>query len=286
MIEKHPFGRTGHISSRTLFGAAAFGGVTQAEADRTLDILLEYGVNHIDTAASYGRSEELLGPGMQRLRHRFFLATKVEERTYKSAWDSIRRSLKRLRVEQVDLLQLHHVSTQETWDQVMGPEGALQAVLEAQQQGLTRFIGITGHDLDIARLHLAALERVEFDSVLLPYNYALMQNAQYAADFEALMTVCAQRQVAVQLIKTLTRRPWGKRQPNRNTWYQPLEEQAAIDAAVHWTFATQPAAFLNTAGDLHILPRVLDAASRFNAAAPLPDMVAVAAGQGLEPLFT
>lgn len=286
MIPRYPFGRTGHLSSRAIFGAAALWNVSQARADAALELLLAYGVNHIDTAASYGESEARIGPWMKRHRQDFFLATKVEERTYRPAWESIRRSLQRLQVEQVDLLQIHNVGDPQVWETVMGPGGALQAVLEAQQQGLTRFIGITGHGTLIARLHLQALERVDFDSVLLPYNYAMMQNPQYAADFEALMAVCQARNVAVQTIKSITRRPWGPRPQTRTTWYEPLEDQADIDAAVAYVLS-RPYLFLNTVGDLDLLPRVLDAVARFRPdQPPIRTMAAVAAERALEPLFT
>lgn len=286
MIPRYPFGRTGHLSSRAIFGAAALWNVSQARADAALELLLAYGVNHIDTAASYGESEARIGPWMKRHRQDFFLATKVEERTYRPAWESIRRSLQRLQVEQVDLLQIHNVGDPQVWETVMGPGGALQAVLEAQQQGLTRFIGITGHGTLIARLHLQALERVDFDSVLLPYNYAMMQNPQYAADFEALMAVCQARNVAVQTIKSITRRPWGPRPQTRTTWYEPLEDQADIDAAVAYVLS-RPYLFLNTVGDLDLLPRVLDAVARFRPdQPPVRTMAAVAAERALEPLFT
>lgn len=285
MIPKLPFGRTGHASTRTLFGAAAFDHATPDEVDRTLDVLLSYGVNHIDTAASYGASEKLIGPWMARHRQDFFLATKVEQRTYGPAWDSIRRSLDLLRVDHVDLLQLHSVSDTETWDRVMGVGGAAEALLEAQAQGLTRFIGITGHNIEIARLHKAALERIDFDSVLLPYNYPLMQDPAYAAEFEALVDLCRQRNVAVQAIKTLTRRPWGSRKPNRTTWYEPVEDQSDIDSAVNYVFARSEL-FLNTPGDVNLLPRVLDAASRYQDDRPAADLAPMAARLGMEPLFT
>ena len=238
MIEKKAFGRTEHLSSRTIFGAAALGKVSQAETDRTLDVLLSYGVNHIDTAISYGEAEVRIGPWMKHHRHDFFLATKLHARDYDSAWDSIRRSLERLQVDHVDLLQLHNVSDDEAWEQVMQPGGALEAVLEAKKQGLTRFIGVTGHDTKIAALHLRSLEQADFDAVLLPYSYILMRNQQYARDFQRLLTVCRERNVAVQTIKSLVRRPWGDRQPTRATWYEPLEEQADIDLAVHWVLVS------------------------------------------------
>ncbi len=285
MIPKLAFGRTGHLSTRTLFGAAALGKVTQEDADRTLDVLLEYGVNHIDTAASYGHAEERIGPWMGRYREQFFLATKVEARTYQAAWESIRRSLQRLRVEQVDLLQLHSLGDPEEWAVVMGPGGALQAVLEAQQQGVTRFIGITGHGVQIAALHLKALEQVDFDSVLLPYNYPMMQNPQYAADFETLLQVCEQRQVAVQAIKSLARRLWGDIPQTRATWYQPLEDQADIDTAVHWVLS-RPNLFLNTVGDIDVLPKVLEAASKYTDQHPGDaDMQAMLDARQMSPMF-
>lgn len=285
MIPKLVFGRTGHLSTRTLFGAAALATVSQEEADRTLDALLEYGVNHIDTAASYGHAEERIGPWMAQYREQFFLATKVEERTYQAAWASIRRSLQRLQVDHVDLLQLHNISDPEVWAVAMGSGGALQAVLEAQQQGLTRFIGITGHGVQIADLHLRALERVDFDAVLLPCNYPMMQNPQYAADFEALLQVCEQRQVAVQTIKSLARRLWGDIPQTRATWYQPLEEQTDIDTAVHWVLS-RPNLFLNTVGDINVLPKVLESASTFTDQHPSDaDMQAMIDVRRMSPMF-
>lgn len=262
MIEKRTFGRTGHLSTRAVFGAAALSQVAQAEADHTLEMLLEYGINHIDTAASYGDSELRVGPWMERYRENFFLATKTDKRTYQKARDEFHRSLERLQVDRVDLIQLHYLVDPDEWEVAMGPGGALEAVIEAREQGLVRFIGVTGHDTTVAAMHLRSLERFDFDSVLLPYSYVMMQNPQYAADFQTLMKVCQERNVAVQTIKSLVRRPWGDRSPTRATWYEPLESQVAIDRAVHWVLG-HPQVFLNTVADIHVLPRVLDAASRF-----------------------
>jgi len=284
MIPKSPFGRTGHTSPRTIFGAAALWSVTQAEADRVLDTLLAYGVNHIDTAASYGDSELHVGPWMDRHRNDFFLATKTLERTYQKAREEIHRSLERLRTDHVDLLQLHFLVDPEEWQVAMGPGGALQAALEARDQGLTRFIGVTGHEVAVAARHIQSLERFDFDSVLLPYNYPLMQNPHYAADFEALLAVCRERDVAVQTIKGLARGPWGDQPKTRTTWYQPLEDQADIDRAVGFVLG-RPGIFLNTAGDIDLLPKILDAASRFAAAPGDGEMAAMMAKQGMTPLF-
>jgi aryl-alcohol dehydrogenase-like predicted oxidoreductase len=284
MIEQQPFGRTGHMSTRALFGAAALSRVTQAEADCTLEVLLEYGVNHIDTAASYGDAELRIGPWMARYRPHFFLATKTEKRTYQDAWDELHRSLERLRVDQVDLWQLHNLVNPEEWEVAMGPGGALEAAIEAREQGLVRFIGVTGHGTTVAAMHKRSLERFDFDSVLLPYNYVMIQNPQYAADFEALMALCQGRGLAAQTIKSLVRRPWGDRPQTRATWYEPLEDQADIDRAVHWVLS-RPGIFLNTVADVHLLPRVLDAASRFQLAPSEGEMKRRVAELEMAPLF-
>jgi aryl-alcohol dehydrogenase-like predicted oxidoreductase len=284
MIPTQPFGRTGHTSTRIIFGAAALGRVTQGEADQTMERVLQNGINHIDTAASYGDSELRLSPWLERQRDRFFLATKTGDRTYQGARDSIRRSLERLRVSQLDLIQLHNLAEPEEWDTAMGPDGALHAAVEAREEGLVRFIGVTGHGLGIAKMHLRSLERFDFDSVLLPYNYVLIQNPAYAADFEALMARCAQRNVAVQTIKSITRAPWGDRPHTAATWYEPLDDQADIDRAVSWVLG-RPGVFLNTVGDIHVLPKVLDAANRLQRRPTDSEMAAMLQEKHLEPLF-
>jgi aryl-alcohol dehydrogenase-like predicted oxidoreductase len=285
MITQQTFGRTGHISTRTLFGAAALSRVTQEEADRTLDLLLEHGVNHIDTAAGYGDSELRIGPWMERYRQDFFLATKTGERTYQEAKDQFHQSLERLRVGSVDLIQLHNLVDPEEWEVAMGPGGALEAVVEAREQGLTRFIGVTGHGVIAPEMHMRSLERYDFDSVLLPYSYVMMQNPQYAADFDALTELCQERNVAVQTIKSLVHRPWGERERTRATWYEPLEDQGAVDRAVHWVLGN-PQVFLNTVGDIHVLPRVLDAASRFQDRPSEEEMQGAVQQFEMAPLFT
>ena len=285
MIATQPFGQTGHLSTRTIFGAAALSRATQEEADHTLEVLLDYGINHIDTAARYGDSELRLGPWMQAHRQRFFLATKTGQRTSREALDELRRSLERLCVEQVDLWQLHNLSDPQEWEVAMGPGGVLEAALEARAQGLVRFIGVTGHGVGVAAMHKRSLELFNFDAVLLPYNYMMMQNSQYADDFEALIHLCQERHVAVQTIKSLTRRPWDEHQPRtRNTWYEPLEAQTDIDRVVHWVLG-RPGIFLNTVGDIHVLPRVLEAASRFHTAPSAAEMRAVAVQLEMAPLF-
>lgn len=282
MIATLPFGATGHRSTRTIFGAAALGSVTQDEADRTLEVLLRYGINHIDVAASYGDAELRIGPWMDRHRSDFFLATKTGEREYGRARDEIHRSLDRLRVDQVDLIQLHNLVDPAEWEQAMNPGGALDACIEAREQGLVRFIGVTGHGTPIAAMHRRSLERFPFDAVLLPYSAVMMRNEEYARDVETLLQICAEREVAVQTIKAIARRPWGERRQTHAPWYEPLDDQGSIDNAVWWVLH-RPEVFLNTVSDIHLLPMVLDAASRFDGQASQQQLARELAE--LEPLF-
>ena len=249
-----------------------------------LDILLEYGVNHIDVAARYGDAELRIGPWMARHRQDFFLATKTGKRLYQDARDEIHRSLERLRVDAVDLIQLHALFHPDDWDLAMGPGGALEAAIEAREQGLVRFIGVTGHGWTIAAMHKRSLERFDFDSVLLPYNYVMHQNERYREDFDAVVRLCQERQVAVQTIKAIARGPWATTEKARNTWYQPLEEQADIDRAVHWVIG-RPGIFLNTAGDIHLLPKILEAASRYDTRPDDDAMTAMLEKQSVTTLF-
>lgn len=285
MLPTLPFGKTGHVSTRTLFGAASLSQVTQAEADQTLEVLLEYGVNHIDTAASYGDAELRIGPWMPQHRDTFFLATKTGERTYEKARDQIRESLKRLQVDHVDLIQLHNLIDPEEWEVALGDNGALKAAIEAKDAGLARFIGVTGHGVTAPVMHRRALERFAFDSVLLPWNYMMSQNPEYKANFEALTTVCRERNVAVQTIKSIARGPIGDKPKVHAVWYDPLTEDDAIERAVHWVLG-RPGIFLNTAGDIHLLPKVLKAAADFQAAPPDDAMQADVEKRGITPLFT
>jgi aryl-alcohol dehydrogenase-like predicted oxidoreductase len=283
VIATAPFGLTGHDSTRTLFGAASLGNVSQAEADRTLDLLLEHGVNHIDTAASYGDSELRIAPWLQREPNRFFVATKTDARDHAGARESIRRSLERLGVDQVDLIQLHNLVDVIEWETALRDGGALEACIEARDEGLVRFIGVTGHGISVAAMHRRSLDRFAFDSVLLPYNIRQMRDERYAAEFEELAAVCADRGVAMQTIKSIALAPWDGREQTAGTWYEPLTDPAEIETAVHWVLA-RPETFLNTVGDVKLLPLVLDAAERFSGAAPPPGVVQALVAR-LDPLF-
>jgi aryl-alcohol dehydrogenase-like predicted oxidoreductase len=278
------FGRTGHNSSRTLFGAASLARVTQDVADRTLEVLLRYGVNHLDTAASYGDAELRIRPWLKREPGRFFLATKTDERTKVKARDELHRSLERLGVDHVDLWQLHNLADPIEWDTALSPGGVIEAAVDARAEGLVRFIGVTGHGAQIAANHRRSLERFDFDSVLLPYNFVTMQLPYYAENFEALVKTCFERKVAVQTIKSIALRPWRGRQRTRATWYEPLENQGDIDLAVWWVLG-RPGVFLNTVGDVDLLPLVLDAAGRFEKRPSEADVAAMLERSKTQPLF-
>ena len=283
-METLPFGRTGHRSTRVLFGAAALGGMRQEKADQVLETLLEFGVNHIDTAASYGDSELRIGPWMARHRERFFLASKTGERTAEGARASIARSLERLQVERLDLIQLHNLVDEDGWRTALGPGGALEALIEAREQGLVRFLGVTGHGTWAPAMHRRSLERFPFDSVLVPYNFSMLQDPTYAADLEALLALCEARGVAVQTIKSVARRRWQGDETRRFSWYEPLRDADAIARAVHFVLA-RPGLFLNSSSDATLLRPILTAAGQ-PVARPSDDaMRADAARYAVEPLF-
>jgi aryl-alcohol dehydrogenase-like predicted oxidoreductase len=267
-----------------IFGAAALGSGSKGEADRALELLLEHGINHIDVAASYGDAELRIATWLRRNPGTFFVATKTGERSYRGAREQIRRSLDRLGVDQIDSIQLHNLVDVIEWDNALSANGALEAAVEAREEGLVRFIGVTGHGLSVPEMHRRSLERFAFDSVLLPYNYVQMQDPRYAETFEALAAVCAERNVALQTIKSLAWRRWEGRSATATTWYEPLREQADIDLAVHWVLG-RPQAFLLTTGDVELLPRLLDAAERFERQPSDEEMAELVARREIAPLF-
>jgi aryl-alcohol dehydrogenase-like predicted oxidoreductase len=279
-----PFGRLGHESTRTVFGAAALGSVSQDDADRTLDVLFKYGVNHIDVAASYGDAELRIAPWLKRYRDQFFVATKTGKRKADEAREELHRSLDRMGIDHIDLWQLHNLADPIEWDIALSPGGVIEAAIEARQQGLIGGIGVTGHGTQIAATHRRSLERFDFDSVLAPYNYITMQNEYYTENFDALAATCRERNVAVQTIKSIAYTPWSGQEQTHSTWYKPLEQQDDIDAAVWWVLA-RPGIFLATAGDIGLLPKVLDAASRFDSNTTQAALEAHLSKLSLVPLF-
>jgi len=284
MIAKHPFGSTGHDSTRIIFGAAALAAMKQDKADAILDLLLEYGINHIDTAAAYGDSELRIGHWMREHRKNFFLATKTGDRTFEGARTSLERSLERLKVDQIDLIQLHNLVEEAEWQTAFGPRGALEALIEARAQGLVRFIGITGHGSQIAAMHRRSLERFAFDSVLFPYNFTMLAIDQYRTDVEALIKLCAQRGIAIQTIKSAARRRWQNDTERKLSWYEPLRQHDALRRAVHFVLS-RPGLFLNTSSDTTILRDILEAASETLATPTRKAMEADVADYAMEPLF-
>ncbi|NSW53739.1 MAG: aldo/keto reductase [Anaerolineae bacterium] len=261
MIAKKEFGRTGHMSTRTLFGAAALGGVDQKTADETLEVLFEYGVNHIDTAASYGAAEDRIQPWLQKYRDQFFLATKSEKRTYKEAWQQLENSRRRMGVDVIDLWQMHSLSDPEEWKTAFGPDGAIKAFLEAREKGYVRFLGVTGHGMNIPTMHMKSLEQHSFDSILLPWNYLLYQDDAYRTAWENLVSYATEKGIAVQTIKSLMRRPWGDQAHFADCWYEPHTQEGVVQKAVSWVLGDDRL-FLNTTGDVKVLPGVLEAASK------------------------
>jgi aryl-alcohol dehydrogenase-like predicted oxidoreductase len=267
-----------------IFGAAALGKVSQAEADPALDVLLAHGINHIDVAASYGDAELRLAPWLKRHRRDFFLATKTGERRAEGARADLHRSLDRLGVDFIDLWQLHNLSDPIQWDTALSPGGAIEAAVEAKQQGLIGAIGVTGHGIQVPAAHRRSLARFDFDSVLLPYNYLTYGNPYYAENFDALLAACADRNVAVQTIKSVAYRPWMGRPRSAATWYDPLTDQPDIDRAVHWALG-RAGIFVITSSELSLLPRILDAAERFEHRTEDAAMTDMVERLRMEPIF-
>lgn len=248
---------------------------SQIEADCILKLLLKYGVNHIDVTAAYGNAEKRIGPWMKQHRDDFFLTTKSRSRSYNGAWKDLQKSLDRLRVDQIDMWQMHGLTNPVSWEKVMAPRSALEAFIEARDEGLVRFLGVTGHGDKAPSMHKQSLERFDFDSVMLPYNYLQMKKTKYANDFIELVKMCRENRVALQTIKSTVRRPWGSQIKTHNTYfYEPLEEQEAIDKSVHWALGLTES-FVITAGDIQILPKILEAATRFEGPPSESEMSAI-----------
>jgi aryl-alcohol dehydrogenase-like predicted oxidoreductase len=287
VIERAAFGRTGHQSSRVIFGSAGIARVDQATADRLLPLLLEHGVNHIDTAAMYGDAELRLAPWLAKHPGKFFLATKTHARDGDGARASLERSLTRMGVDHVDLIQLHNLVEPDEWDAAHAPGGALEALQRARDEGLARFIGVTGHGLRIARMHLQSLQRFDYDSVLLPYNYTLVQDSSYRADVDELLELCAERNVAVQTIKSIARRRWPEERRSgerRSAWYEPLTDPDAIGRAVRFVLG-RPQLFLDSSSAIEQLPHALAAAENIGLAPTDAELAADVSANGMAPLF-
>ena len=286
MIPRISFGNTGHESTRLIFGAAALGAMSQAKADATIDMVRKAGINHFDTAASYGDAEIRLADFLADHRQDIFLASKTGDRDGDGARASIEQSLTRMKIEQLDLIQFHNLARDTHWENVMAPGGALDAAIKAREEGLVRFIGVTGHGTRIAEMHLKSLDRYDFASVLLPYSYMAMQEGRYREEFETLYALCLKKKVAIQTIKSIALRRWRDDDSSpRFSWYEPMKDDALIERAVHYVLK-RDGLFLNTTSDANLLPKIFAAVDSFNAgvADDLNDQVA-RDNANSEPLF-
>lgn len=284
MLPKRRFGRTGHLSTVAIFGAAAFWEISQEQADRVMEMVIAAGVNHIDVAPSYGQAELRLGPWLQREREHFFIGCKTMERTRTGAMNELRQSLERLHCKTFDLYQLHAVTSFGELDAVTAPGGALEALVEARQAGLIRYIGITGHGVDAPAIYLEALKRFDFDSVTFPLNYVQAGNEKYYQNALQLIGLCRSREVGLMVIKSITKGPWGEKEKTHATWYEPFSEIGRIQEAVNFVLSHDVTGIC-TAGDIHVLPLVLTACAN---AVPLSLEERdkwIEAGRAFQPLF-
>lgn len=285
-METRRLGRTGHMSTVVIFGAAAFWEIDQESANAALNMALEAGINHIDVAPQYGQGEERVGGWLEPYRDRFFVGCKTLERERGAAWAELHRSLQKLRTDTLDLYQLHSVGTFEELDKAMSPGGAIEALIEARDRGLTKYLGITGHGLNTPAVHLEALKRFDFDTVMFPINPVLFANLAYREATERLLDVCQQRDVGVMVIKSVAKGPWGDRPKQYNTWYEPYDLQEKITGSVHFALSQQPVAGIAAAGDVRLLPMILQAAEAFQPLSRADQDALITEAQTLEPLFT
>ena len=262
-MEKRKFGRTNHMSTVAMFGGAAFGKISQADADAVMEMVIEAGVNHIDIAPSYGEAELRVGPWMKRERDRFFLGCKTTERSKDGAWKELQASLARLQTDSFDLYQCHAVNSMEELDSIFAKGGAIETMAEAREKGLTKYLGITGHGFDAPKIYLEALRRFDFDSVLFPLNFVQMADPEYRKNAEELISACRDKDVATMIIKSITKGPWGEKTHTATTWYEPFDQMEEIQRAVNYALSHEICG-LCTAGDTRILPMMLKACENFS----------------------
>jgi aryl-alcohol dehydrogenase-like predicted oxidoreductase len=284
-METRRYGRTGHSSTVAVFGAAAFMQISQADADKVLELIIEAGINHIDVAPSYGQAETRIGPWMRRERQRFFLGCKTLERTREAAWNELQRSIKRLQTETFDLYQFHAVTTMQELDAITMKGGALEAFVKAREAGLIKFIGITGHGVDAPKIYLEALRRFDFDTVMFPLNFIQMANPEFRSYAEELIATCQARDVGMLIIKSVTKAPWGEREHTATTWYEPFEKSDEIQRAVNFVLSHNVSG-LCTAGDIRVLPVVINACENFSRLGKNEMEAMIESGKQYEPLFT
>jgi len=258
-MEKRRLGKTEQMSSIIVLGGAALWNVTQSEADAAIELAVEHGVNHFDIAPIYGQAEALVGSWLRRNHKEVFLGCKTRARSKAEAWQSIKWSLERVGVDHFDLYQLHGIDELETLNVVLGPAGALTAVLEAKERGLIRHIGISGHR---PYVQIEALHRFDFDSVMFPLSRLHAAHLSDFNNFVPLLELARERDVGVIAIKSLAKQPWQQEEHEYQTWYHPFDEQSEIDKSLHFTLS-QPITSAAMPGDIRLWPMVIDAAERF-----------------------
>ena len=283
-METRRFGRTGHMSTVAIFGAAAFYQISQEDADKVMEMIIEAGVNHIDVAPGYGQAEIRIGPWMPRERGRFFLGCKTMERTKEGAWNEMQVSLKRLQTETFDLYQCHAITTMEELDAITMKGGAVEAIVKAREEGLTKYIGITGHGARAPQIYLEALRRFDFDTVLFPLNFVQMANPEYRKYAEELVAACKARDVGTMIIKSITKGPWGEKQHTATTWYEPFHNMDEIQKGVNFALSYDVTGIC-TAGDTRVLPLVLEACENFAQLSKIEIEEMIESGKQYEPLF-
>ena len=284
-METRRFGRTGHMSTVAVFGAAAFWQISQEDADKVMELIIEAGINHIDVAPSYGQAEVRIGPWMPRERGRFFLGCKTMERTKEGAWKEMQESLKRLQTETFDLYQCHAVTTMQELDAITMNGGALEAFVEARREGLFKLIGITGHGAKAPEIYLEALRRFDFDTVMFPLNFVQMANPEFRTNAEELMAACKAKDVGTLVIKSVTKGPWGDKQHTATTWYEPFDKSHEIQRAVNFALSHEVTG-LCTAGDTRVLPLMINACQNFTRLSKDEMEEMIKSGEPYEPLFT
>ena len=283
-METRRFGRTGHMSTIAIFGAAAFYQISQEEADKVMELIIEAGVNHIDVAPGYGEAEIRIGPWMPRERQRFFLGCKTMQRTSEGAWNEMQVSLQRLKTETFDLYQCHAITTMEELDAITMKGGAVEAIIKAREEGLTKYIGITGHGVNAPQIYLEALRRFDFDSVLFPLNFVQMANPEFRKYAEELVATCKAKDVGTMVIKSITKGPWGEKQHSATTWYEPFHQMDDIQKGVNFALSYEVSGIC-TAGDTRVLPLVLKACENFRQLSEVEMEEMIESGKQYEPLF-
>jgi aryl-alcohol dehydrogenase-like predicted oxidoreductase len=283
-MEKRELGRTGHFSSVAIFGGAAFWDITQSMANQVMEQVLVAGVNHIDIAPSYGVAEDRMGSWLKRERQRFFLGCKTMERSAKGAWNEMQASLKRLQVEQFDLYQIHAITTQEELDAALRKGGVIETLMKAREEGITRYLGITGHGMQSPALFLQAIQRFDFDTIMFPLNYALFAQDEYRMGALELLRECKARRIGTMIIKSVARAPWNEKQKTHTTWYEPFHILQTIQESVNFVLS-QDVTGLCMAGDVTVIPMVLQACEHFTQLSEDEQKTLIERGKTMEMIF-